>query len=398
MKHFLVLAIVALSFQINAQPKCVKGDCINGVGKLVTEEYTYEGTFKNGKRLKGILLIKASGEIQDGTFSDGKLISGKRALSDGSSLEGKFVDGKLEGADCVQIYSDGTTIKGQFIAGEIVSGRVEDKLGNIRDGEFKDGKLISGKLSFSDGSRLEGKFVEGKIEGKGKQINSDGDIIEGEFHEGVIVNGIWKYTNHKNKNYYEGSFALVDGLIVYNGKGTLYFRNNSKLGPNWKNGDPIGNGEAKAEIPEGKLGIELKKQGGVYLIKGNITRDGYNHTYDFVFDTGASLVSVPFSVLKLLHQQNIVTDADFNEKISLQTASGDVVSGMTFNIKELEFKTTDDKWIKLYNVEAVVKTDQLILESLGLAAEPPILLGQSAISKLKRFELDYEQNLLLINN
>jgi aspartyl protease family protein len=152
------------------------------------------------------------------------------------------------------------------------------------------------------------------------------------------------------------------------------------------------------EIPEGKLGIELKKQGGVYLIKGNITRDGYNHTYDFVFDTGAALVSVPFSVVKLLYQQKIVTDADFNEKISLQTASGDVVSGMTFNIKELELKTTDGKSVRLFNVEAVVKTDQIILESLDLAAEPPILLGQSALSKLKKFELDYDQNLLLINN
>jgi hypothetical protein len=329
MKHLLILAIVALSFQINAQPKCITGDCINGVGKLVTAEYTYEGTFGNGKFLKGKLVMK-SGEILDGSFSDGK--------------------------------------------------------------------LTSGKYTFSDGSIWEGKFVEGKIEGKGKQVNSDGDVIEGEFHEGRIINGIWEYTNNKELKYYEGSFTYFNGAMLYNGKGTLYMRNGNKLGPNWKNGDPIGNGEAKAEIPEGKLGIELKEQGGVYLIKGNITRDGYSHTYDFVFDTGASLVSVPFSVLKTLYKQNIVTDADFKNKISLQTASGDVVSGMTFNIKELELKTTDGKSVRLFNVEAVVKTDQIILESLDLAAEPPILLGQSAISKLKKFELDYEQNLLLINN
>lgn len=329
MKHFLILAIVALSFQINAQSECVTGDCRDGFGKLVTSEYTYEGTFENGKRLKG-KLVKKSGEIMEGSFSDGK--------------------------------------------------------------------LMSGKYTFSDGSSLEGKFVEGKIEGKGKQINLNGDVIEGEFHEGRIINGIWEYTNNKELKYYEGSFAYFNGAMVYNGKGTLFMRNGNKLGPNWKNGDPIGNGDAKVEIPEGKLGIELKKQGGVYLIKGNITRDGYNHTYDFVFDTGAALVSVPFSVVKLLYQQKIVTDADFNEKISLQTASGDLVSGMTFNIKELELKTTDGKSVRLFNVEAVVKTDQIILESLDLAAEPPILLGQSALSKLKKFELDYDQNLLLINN
>jgi len=329
MKHLLILAIVALSFQINAQPKCVTGDCINGVGKLVTEEYTYEGTFENGEFAKGKLMFK-NGDIMDGLFSEQKFISGKHSFKSGLSLDGKFVNGKLEG--------------------------------------------------------------------KGKQINSDGDILEGEFHEGVIINGIWEYTNDKDLSYYEGSFALVDGSIVYNGKGTLYFRNNSKLGPYWKNGDPSGNGDPKADIPQGKLGIELKNKGGVYEIKGNITRDGYSHTYDFVFDTGASLVSVPFSVLKTLYKQNIVTDADFKNKISLQTASGDVVSGMTFNIKELELKTTDGKSVRLFNVEAVVKTDQIILESLDLAAEPPILLGQSAISKLKKFELDYEQNLLLINN
>lgn len=356
MKYFLILAIVAISFQISAQPECVTGDCKNGVGKLVTKEYTYQGTFLNSKILKG-----------------------KITFSDGSTLEGKFVDGKLEGYDCVQIESDGTTITGQFIAGEIVSGRIEDKLGNIQEGDFKNGAL-NGKNCFV-------KFA-------------DGSTYRGEISEGRRVNGRFTFaTSDPIRSYYDGEFTNKDDVSYFNGKGWLYLRNgNDPIGPNWVYGDAIGNGETRADIPQGKLAIVLKEQNGIFLIKGDFTRDEYDQTQNFIFDTGASLVSVPFSVLKTLYTQKIVTDADFKNKISLKNASGDVVSGMTFNIKELKFKTTDGEWIKLYNVEAVVKTDKIILEALNLASEPPILLGQSALSKLKKFELDYEQNLLLINN
>lgn len=356
MKYVLILAIVALSFQINAQPKCVTGDCINGVGKLVTKEYTYQGTFLNSKILKG-----------------------KITFSDGSTLEGKFVDGKLEGYDCVQIESDGTTITGQFIAGEIVSGRIEDKLGNVQEGDFKNGNL-NGKNCFV-------KFA-------------DGSTFRGELNEGKRVKGKLTFAvSDPEHSYYDGEFSYKEDIPYFNGKGWLYLRNgNDPIGPNWVYNDPIGNGEPRADIPQGKLAIALKEQNGIFLIKGDFTRDEYDQTQNFIFDTGASLVSVPFSVLKTLYTQKIVTDADFKNKISLKNASGDVVSGMTFNIKELKFKTTDGEWIKLYNVEAVVKTDKIILEALNLASEPPILLGQSALSKLKKFELDYEQKLLLISN
>lgn len=379
LKHFIFLVFVVVSFQMNAQSECISGDCKNGYGKVSSPDYTYEGTFSDGKRLKGKLVDKTTGDILEGSFSKGNLVIGKITFSDGSSLEGKFNEGKLEGDNCIQINTDGTSLTGKFTAGELTSGKIADNLGHVQDGDFLNGNL-NGKNCFV-------KFA-------------DGTTFRGECAEGRRVKGKVTFpANDPKRLYYDGEFTYKGDQSYFHGKGWLHLRNgNDPIGPNWVYGDPIGNGEAKAEIPEGKLGIGLKKQGGVYLIKGNITRDGYNHTYDFVFDTGASLVSVPFSVLKLLYQQNIVTDADFNEKISLQTASGDVVSGMTFTIKELELKSTDGKSIRLFNVEAVVKTDQIILEALNLASEPPILLGQSAISKLKKIEIDFEQNLLLINN
>jgi hypothetical protein len=377
-KNLITVALIAFSFQAKAQSECITGDCINGYGEMETQDQIYKGTFSNGEILKGKLTDKATGNIQDGSFSRGQLTNGKIIFSNGTVLQGKFIDGKLNGDNCMRI-SDGITLSGQFLDGDLISGRFEDQAGNIQEGSFKNGAL-HGKncfIKFADGSTFRGEFDEGKrVKGKLTFAASD-----------------------PKRLYYEGEFKYKEDKPYFHGKGLLHLKNgNDPIGPNWVYNDPIGNGEAKVEIPEGKLGIELKREGGVYLIKGNITRDGYNHTYDFVFDTGASLVSVPFSVVKLLYQQKIITDADFNEKISLQTASGDVVSGMTFNIKELELKTTDGKSVRLFNVEAVVKTDQIILESLDLAAEPPILLGQSAISKLKKIEIDFEQNLLLINN
>ena len=248
----------------------------------------------------------------------------------------------------------------------------------------------------------EGDFIGGNLNGKNSLIKfADGTTFRGEFVDGKLVKGKILYSpNDSEKVSYEGTFASKDGAIVPDGTGTMLLKNGHKLGPKWVLGDYISNGETKADIPQGKLAIALKEQNGIFLITGNFTRDERDQTQDFIFDTGASLVSVPFSVLKTLYTQKIVTDADFKNEISLQIASGDVVPGMTFNIKELKFKTTDPdgKWIKLYNVEAVVQTDKIILEALNLASNPPILLGQSAISKLKKFELDYEQNLLLINN
>jgi hypothetical protein len=361
MKHLLILAIVALSFQINAQPKCVTGDCINGVGKLVTEEFTYQGTFLNSKIQKG-----------------------KITFSDGSTLEGKFVEGKLEGYDCVQIESDGTTITGQFIAGEIVSGRVEDKLGNVQEGDFKNGSLY-------------GKNCYAK--------NSDGTVLKGEFIDGKIVKGKITYSSSdKDRVSYEGTFSIKNEKVVPHGTGTMLLKNGNKLGPNWVYGDFIRNGEVKPEIPSGKFAIGLSKNGGVYELVGVITNGQHVLSKDFILDTGASVVVLPWSTVVELQQQNIISNSDFYEgSVSLTTASGDIMEGKKFRIRQInfEFKTPEGKVeiISLKNVEAVVNSSESERRKsiYGLSVAPP-LLGQSALQQLKKFELDYEQNLLLINN
>jgi hypothetical protein len=79
------------------------------------------------------------------------------------------------------------------------------------------------------------------------------------------------------------------------------------------------------------------------------------------------------------------------------------MEGKKFIINEIYFNVKNNKGetdkISIYNVEAVVNSNEteLIKSALGLS-ETPTLLGQSALSKLERFEIDYKTNLLILNN
>jgi predicted aspartyl protease len=381
-RHLLAIAFIAITIQISAQVKCLEGDCKNGHGILETADYYYDGTFSDGKRVKGKLTDKATGDIQDGTFFEGNLVSGKLVLSNGTILQGKFIDGKLSGEDCMLI-SDGSTLTGQFLYGKFISGRVEDQAGNMQEGSFKNGLL-------------HGKNCTMKL--------ADKTTFKGEYIDGNIVKGKITYSpNDDERVSYEGSFAEKDGAVLPHGIGTMVLKNGNKLGPNWVYGDFLPSGDLKAEIPSGKFAIDLSKNGGVYELVGVITNGQHVLSKDFILDTGASLVVLPWSTVVELKNQNIITSSDFYEgSISLTTANGDKMEGKKFKIKQInfEFKSSDGKpqIISLKNIEAVVNSSESERrKSIYGLSNAPTLLGQSALEQFKKFELDFEQNLLIIN-
>ena len=196
---------------------------------------------------------------------------------------------------------------------------------------------------------------------------------------------------------------MKDGINSFNGKGRLYLKNGNYRGDKWFFGKQV-EGDKAATIPAGKFAVNLSKKGGVYEVVGIITNGQHVLSKDFILDTGASLVVLPWSTVVELMNQNIISSADFFEgSIALTTASGDKMEGKKFKIKQInfEFKSPDGKpqIISLKDVEAVVNTSESERRrSIYGLSNAPTLLGQSALEQFKKFELDFEQNLLLINN
>jgi clan AA aspartic protease (TIGR02281 family) len=101
----------------------------------------------------------------------------------------------------------------------------------------------------------------------------------------------------------------------------------------------------------------------------------------FIFDTGASDVSISITEAKFLLKQNLLSNEDFIENVNYQIANGDIIEGTKINLKSIEI---DD--IILYNISATVIHQQ----------NAPLLFGQSAISKIGEYTIN--ENKLILNN
>ena len=92
------------SFNLKAQNnegKCKSGDCVNGSGKWVAKEYTYEGDFKNGLREGYGVCRYKNGDIYDGDWKNdlqhgfGIYVQSDKRRFDGDWSEGYMVKGKF---------------------------------------------------------------------------------------------------------------------------------------------------------------------------------------------------------------------------------------------------------------------------------------------------------------
>ncbi|WP_462254527.1 retropepsin-like aspartic protease family protein [Ferruginibacter sp.] len=102
---------------------------------------------------------------------------------------------------------------------------------------------------------------------------------------------------------------------------------------------------------------------------------------DFYFDTGASDVSLSLDEARDLFSKGLLLPSDIIGENHYQTASGQIQVGVTVLITLIEIGD-----IKLLNVPALVT----------LTPNAPLLLGQSALNKLGKFEFDYSNLTLTI--
>lgn len=121
----------------------------------------------------------------------------------------------------------------------------------------------------------------------------------------------------------------------------------------------------------------MKSEGGVSIIPCKV--NGLN--LNFIFDTGASDVSISLTEASFMLKNGYLDKSDIIGTSKYLDANGNINEGVTINLKEIEIAG-----LKLYDVKA----------SIIKNIKAPLLLGQSAISKLGRIEIDLELNTITI--
>lgn len=118
-----------------------------------------------------------------------------------------------------------------------------------------------------------------------------------------------------------------------------------------------------------QIKILMSKEGGVFTVPCKVN----GLPLKFIFDTGASDVSISLTEALFMLKNGYLKKEDIGESVYYSIANGDVAKGTKLNIKEIEFAG-----LKLFNIEA----------SIVHETSAPLLLGQSAISKLGKIQLD----------
>lgn len=124
--------------------------------------------------------------------------------------------------------------------------------------------------------------------------------------------------------------------------------------------------------------VEMKKINGVYQIPCKVNGIPMN----FVFDTGASDVTISVTEAKFLLKQGLLEKIDFIENVNYKMANGEIIEGTKINLKTIEIGG-----LLLKNVSASVIYKQ----------NAPLLLGQSALSKLGTYSIKSNQLILSSN-
>lgn len=127
---------------------------------------------------------------------------------------------------------------------------------------------------------------------------------------------------------------------------------------------------------KGEINIKMEKDGNVYRIPCLVN----GAKMKLLFDTGASVVSLSLPMAEYLFDNGYISNSDFRGEGQTVVADGKIVDHLKLNLKDIEISG-----IHLSNVEAVVIASQ----------NAPLLLGQSAIQKLGRIQLNGDVLVLL---
>lgn len=123
----------------------------------------------------------------------------------------------------------------------------------------------------------------------------------------------------------------------------------------------------------GKSVVKMRKADGVYYIPCKIN----GTEMEFIFDTGASDITMSLTEAKFLYKQGKLTDDDFVGVQQYQIADGSIHEGAVVILRKVELGSR-----VLKNVQASIVDNPIA----------PLLLGQSALAKFGKISIDYNKN------
>lgn len=129
------------------------------------------------------------------------------------------------------------------------------------------------------------------------------------------------------------------------------------------------NNNEYAEIPM------LKTKSGVYEISIRVN----GQELEFIFDTGASDIAISELEYKLLAKKGRIKESDIKEKVTYKDASGNISMATKILLRKVQI---GNKTLK--DVEALVVPN----------SRAPLLLGQSALSRFGKVEIDYQNQVI----
>ena len=124
--------------------------------------------------------------------------------------------------------------------------------------------------------------------------------------------------------------------------------------------------------------VEMRKVNGVYIVNIKVN----DLDLEFIFDTGASIISLSSAEALVMYRQGKITEEDIVGESQFQDATGGISVGTIVKLKTIEIGG-----IILHDVEASV-VDNI---------QAPLLLGQTALSKFGKVTIDYDNNTIEFN-
>lgn len=125
--------------------------------------------------------------------------------------------------------------------------------------------------------------------------------------------------------------------------------------------------------------IKMEKAGGVYKIPCKVN----GLSLKFIFDTGASDVTLSLTEALFMLKNGFLNDKDFLGTEYYRIANGDIQEGTKVNLKIIEIEG-----LKIYNVQA----------SIVHTTDAPLLMGQSALQRFGKLSIDYSTNTLSLGS
>jgi aspartyl protease family protein len=123
--------------------------------------------------------------------------------------------------------------------------------------------------------------------------------------------------------------------------------------------------------------VPMRLARGVYYIPMKVN----GMDLEFIFDTGASTISISLSEVQQMRRTGKLNDSDILGASYFSDATGTISEGTKLNLREVEIGNQI-----LYDVEASVVHN----------LRAPLLLGQSALNRFGRITIDYENKSLIL--